>query len=104
MSADPLTDAIAAARRQFGAVAPAGGNREPEFAEVGTRISSADQTDSGAVPAGPTVPTAEKDARQPVDEIDRLAAFEERAAIMEFDGGLDREEAERRARIEAGLL
>ena len=29
--------------------------------------------------------------------------FEERAAIMEFDGGMSREEAERQARIEMGL-
>lgn len=103
MPTDPLAGAIAAARRQFGAAAPASGNRERGFAEVGTRNSSANQTDGGSVPTGPTVPTAGEDARQHVDEIDRLAAYEERAAIMEFDGGLDRQEAERRAQEDLGI-
>lgn len=97
MPTDRLAGAIAAARRQFGAAAPASGNRERGFAEVGTRNSSANQTDGGSVPTGPTVPTAGEDTRQHADEADRLAAYEERAAIMEFDGGLDRQEAERRA-------
>lgn len=100
MPTDPLAGAIAAARRQFGAAAPASGNRERGFAVVGTRNSSASQTDGGSVPTGPTVPTAGEGAREYVDEIDSLAAYEERAAIIEFDGGLDREEAERRARHE----
>ena len=103
MPTDPLAGAIAAARAQFGAAAPASGNRERGSAEVGTGNSSADQIDSGSVPTGPTVPTAGKDTRQHADEADRLAAYEERAAIMEFDGGLDREEAERRARVEVDL-
>ena len=42
-----------------------------------------------AVPVVPNVP-----AKKHVNEIDR-EAFEERAAIMEFDGGLSRSEAER---------
>lgn len=44
-----------------------------------------------AVPAVPHVP-----AKKYMNEIDR-EAFEERAAIMEFDGGLSRAEAERLA-------
>ena len=43
------------------------------------------------VPAVPNVP-----AKKHMNEIDR-EAFEERAAIMEFDGGLSRAEAERLA-------
>ena len=42
-----------------------------------------------AVPVVPNVPT-----NKHMNEIDR-EAFEERAAIMEFDGGLSRSEAER---------
>lgn len=42
-----------------------------------------------------------QDSRGDLDEEDRFR-FEERAAIMEFDGGLSREEAERFAR--AGLV
>ena len=45
----------------------------------------------GAVPVVPNVP-----AKKHMNEIDR-EAFEERAAIMEFDGGLSRAEAERLA-------
>ncbi len=44
-----------------------------------------------AVPVVPNVP-----AKKHMNEIDR-EAFEERAAIMEFDGGLSRAEAERLA-------
>lgn len=44
-----------------------------------------------AVPVVPNVPT-----KKHMNEIDR-EAFEERAAIMEFDGGLSRAEAERLA-------
>lgn len=37
-------------------------------------------------------------------ELDWHDAFEERAAIMEFDGGLPRAEAERQARIDIATL
>jgi hypothetical protein len=40
----------------------------------------------------------------PSRQISYREAFEERAAIMEFDGGLTREEAERLARAEFGAM
>ena len=51
----------------------------------------------GAVPVVPNVP-----AKKHMNEIDR-EAFEERAAIMEFDGGLSRAEAERLAAESLGV-
>ena len=50
-----------------------------------------------AVPNVPSVPT-----KKTPNEIDR-EAFEERAAIMEFDGGLSRAEAERLAAESLGV-
>lgn len=50
-----------------------------------------------AVPVVPNVP-----ANKHMNEIDR-EAFEERAAIMEFDGGLSRAEAERLAAESLGV-
>jgi len=59
-----------------------------------------------AVPGAPTVPT-EIDKRQrcakPEGAGAALAEWEERAAIIEFDGGMSRAEAERRATEELGL-
>jgi len=103
MPNDLLTRAIAGARHRFGASAAASGNREPDDAEVGTGNSFVGQTTSAPVPSGPTVPSAGGHTREPDDESDMLAAFEERAAIMEYDGGLDRDEAERLARIDLGF-
>lgn len=40
------------------------------------------------------------DPESPWCEEDWQAAFDERAAILEYDGGLPRREAEKRARIE----
>ena len=55
-------------------------------------------------PSAPRIPpkavTAEREARARADAID---AAEERAAILEYDGGLPRTEAERRAEREFGL-
>ena len=45
----------------------------------------------------PTFPTQNTKCRGVDDEENLKEAFEERAAIMEFDGGLPREEAERLA-------
>ena len=104
MPNDPLARAITAARHQFGASAAASGNREPDDTEVGTEVSLDSQTTSAPVPSGPTVPSAGGHTRDSDDESDLLAAFEERAAIMEYDGGLDRDEAEQRARIDLGFL
>lgn len=51
----------------------------------------------GGVPVVPNVP-----AHKHMNEIDR-EAFEERAAIMEFDGGMPRAEAERLAAESLGV-
>ena len=40
----------------------------------------------------------------PSRQISRVEAFEERAAIMEFDGGLTRQEAERLACADSGAM
>lgn len=63
--------------------------------EVGQKNTSI----SAAVPCAPPVPPQKSNA---VEKTDPLADFidevEERAAIMEYDGGLSRTEAEARAR------
>ncbi len=96
MASDPLADAIARARHHFGAGFPPDRPWERPSDEVGTAKHENNQGAGAVVPTVPTVPT-------PSDIPDELRdRYEERAAIMEFDGGLDRAEAEHLARIDTG--
>lgn len=63
----------------------------------GTEKHHHNQSLSDPVPHVPHVPLENDDGW---NEEDWHFAFEERAAILEYDGGFPREEAERRARIE----
>jgi hypothetical protein len=55
-----------------------------------------------AVPAVPSVPSEKRNEGKCDESEARAEAFEERAAIMEFDGGLSREEAEQAALRDVG--
>ena len=78
-------------------VTPAGNPGNPEHFERGYRNITYEI--STVTPVTPATPEnwALRHAERSQDLLD---AFEERAAILEFDGGLSRSEAERRARLE----
>ncbi len=54
------------------------------------------------VPTVPTVPTSGEKGRVCATGGEASGAWEERAAILEYDGGFSRAEAERRALAELG--
>ncbi len=107
---DPLWMAIKAAHEW---VSPDGVKRfppnprwEPSAASVGTENDALDQSLKEPVPTVPTVPTEKQKER--ASAADGVAADawwtrEERAAILEFEGGFSRIEAERRAAEELDL-
>ena len=74
--------------------------RKGGLQQVATAISATDATEEGkkaeTVARVAAVAVARSTSREPFDR----EAFEERAAIREFDGGLSREEAERLALLE----
>ena len=104
---DPLWSAIQSARAKWspdapersplkspwGPLAPSGGDRQPLMA----------QGFAAAVPTVPTVPTENKyiPPRTPADV---LHDWEERAAIIEYEGGYSRADAERMATEALGSL
>jgi hypothetical protein len=95
---DPFLEALRGAYERHApdrlARFPAFPGREPLGGEPGTEIPHSFPHDVAAVPRIPKVPVQNPDEgplRAPFD----LADWEERAAIMEYDGGLSREEAER---------
>ena len=57
----------------------------------GTEITKQNQRTGFSVPPVPPVPPQNSVA---VDESDLIDAYEERAAIMEYDGGMSRKDAE----------
>jgi hypothetical protein len=69
---------------------------ELQKAPVGTEKPPLDQQVARAVPTVPTVPT-EKQKECARTGAEARGAWEERAAILEFDGGFSRAEAERLA-------
>jgi hypothetical protein len=73
---------------------------EPPTGAVGTEIPSRDQPLAPRVPTVPTVPT-EIETPPPRSAGDAHGDWEERAAILEFEGGLPRAAAEARATAEA---
>jgi hypothetical protein len=106
---DPLWKAIRAAHERWSPETaerfPPPPEWEPADAEVGTENGQAGQELTAPVPTVPTVPTLPDEFRR-ATRAERLAeeraAWEERAAILEFDAGLGREEAERQAAEELG--
>lgn len=68
--------------------------RSPLFPILQNR---ANRPNSKGFPKFPTFPTKNTKCRGVDDEENLKEAFEERVAIMEFDGGLSRQEAERLA-------
>lgn len=68
--------------------------RSPPFPILQNRVKC---PNTNGFPTFPTFPTQNTKCRGVDDEENLKEAFEERAAIMEFDGGLPREEAERLA-------
>lgn len=106
-------DAFAAALRSaYERLAPAGGERfpvesdwEPGSGRLGTDILPQDQMITGRVPRVPTVPSKNEYTwnRTPApDPAEAWAAWVERAAIREFDGGLTRVAAEAITAVELG--
>lgn len=95
--AEDLVAAVQAARRRWsegGSHSSSSGNRPP--VAVGTQKPQLGQILTVDVPTVPTVPTdTDDDERMSGDA--PWEAWEERAAILEFDGGLDRGTAERLA-------
>lgn len=95
---DPLWRAIRAAHERWSpdtaARFPPSRQWEPGEPELGTEKAAFDQELTAAVPGVPAVPgVSEEEARM---------EWEERAAILEFEGGFARAEAERRATRELG--
>ena len=69
--------------------------RSPLFPNFQNR---ANRLNTKGFPKFPKFPTQNTKCRGVLNEESLKEAFEERAAIMEFDGGLSRQEAERLAR------
>ena len=69
--------------------------RSPLFPNFQNR---ANRLNTKGFPKFPKFPTQNTKCRGVLNEENLKEAFEERAAIMEFDGGLNRQEAERLAR------
>jgi hypothetical protein len=108
---DPLWAAIRAAHQRWSPDTaerfPPPPEWEPPEVVVGTGNSEADQELTNPVPTVPTVPTVQEEFRRQT-RAERLAeeraAWEERAAVLEFEGGLDRAAAEQLAAEELGYL
>jgi hypothetical protein len=96
---DPLRTALlrAYARWSTGSAAgyPQSGPWEPLAPAEGTGEIERKQRHTPRVPTGPTVPTASEGMAEVSPPL--TADEEERAAILEFEGGLDRATAERLA-------
>jgi hypothetical protein len=97
---DGLDAAIRAARRRWrgsGSHLSEGGN--PQTLKVGTEKAEPAQSPSAHVPTVPTDPTSTNRGRNfgRPPEVDN---WEERAATLEFEGGIPRAEAEHLAREE----
>ena len=78
---------------------------EPLSTPLGTDKDLSDQTLSRPVPTVPTVPSEKQDASHRTAAeaaAEALEAWEERAAILQFDGGWSRAEAEHKASEELG--
>lgn len=102
---DPLAEAL---RKAYAALSPEGVERfplklewEPLSHVVGTDKPQQDQGVKATVPAVPTVPTNFEYIQHCTPE-EALAAWDERAAIREFDGGMSRETAEELTTCELG--
>lgn len=102
---DPLAAALKAA---YSALSPDLAERfpvkfdwEPQLAKVGTEKR---QSDHGVNPYGSQVPRvpSEKQYISECADTDALAEWEERAAILEFDSGMSRAEAEVLTALELG--
>lgn len=104
MTDDPLWAAISAARARWSpeddARSPAAAPWGPLVDLAGDRSALTGQGFSGAVPRVPRVPSENQYIRQrTADEraADALGEWEERAAILEYEGGWSRKDAERLA-------
>lgn len=106
-TADPLWDAIRAAHERWSPDTakqfPPAPEWEPAICEAGTGFPIENQRVNRADPTAPTVPTPLEDewGWVPTSSVEECAEREERAAILEFEGGLDRETAERLAALTA---
>lgn len=108
VSDDPLWAAIRAAHERWSptsaGVFPPSPGWEQRSGVVGAEISLPSQSVSDGVPTDPTDPTQKQDEWSwpaPATDPDDAGEWEERAAILEFDAGLSRLEAERLARASA---
>lgn len=96
---DPLRAALLRAHARWSTSSaarfPPPGKWVPLAGTVGTDEDQPEQTLTAAVPTVPTVPTEKEDMAQASPPL--TPEEEERAAILEFEGGLDRATAERLA-------
>ena len=101
-----LSVAIRAAHRQWSSEGkdrlPPKFEWEPRAGEVATGQTLADQGVASTVTSVTSV-TTEKHKTEHCARAEALAVWEERAAILEFDGGFSRREAEQSATIELGF-
>lgn len=98
-----LAAAIRAARERWASGSHHEAGWEPGREKVGTAFRQSDQGLARAVPTVPTVPTSERDTLSfegPDAHVSAWVEWGERAAILEFSGGLDRLEAEVRAAVQ----
>ena len=103
----PLWRALEAAHARLAGAGEFPTNRpwEPAVSGLGTEDVATYQHDNGSVPRVLCVPT-QKQHRWPhmasPEAVDAAAEWDERAAILEFEAGLDREEAERQTALALG--
>ena len=109
MATDPLVEAVRAIHERWPEAAserfPVILDWEPQAVDVGTTKSQIDQSTSGAVPAVPRVPSENEYSSHCTARaclFDRWAAWIERAAIREHDGGMSRSEADVATALELG--
>lgn len=98
-----LTAAIRQARERWASGSHLNEGWEPQSEKVGTAFRQSDQALAIPVPTVPTVPTPERDTLSSTmadAHVSAWADWVERAAILEFSGGLGRGEAEARAAIQ----
>ncbi len=109
MATDPFAEALRAAYLATPGAAlqrfPVENHWEPLADELGTEKPYSDQSVKSKVPTVPRVPTENgtMPRRIPTEATSTtLAAWDERAAIREYDGGMSRREAELHTTMELG--
>lgn len=97
-----VPETISATCATFATFATVQDRNQPNVANVAIVASPIPETESRSVPETATepLPIAKQTVQPGLSPEDQIIAFEERAAILEYDDGLPRKEAERLARVQ----